>query len=229
MIRTSRAVHVLALAFVLGCLPATALAQVFIGGAKPRPGTFESTGGGTWTGGKTFPSSAATLTPNPSGGLSSFELFNTEPRLEPVFGVHGLLGVYVTRSLSIEGGLHFSRPNLEFRLEDDAEDAPDVTATTTITSYVFTGSLVYHFTTTGRTVPFIAGGAGHIRDVHAGNEIVETGLEYHAKAGIKSWFGRVRKFGLRAEATLSVRDGGFSYEDDVRMAPGAAVSLLYLF
>jgi hypothetical protein len=229
MIGIRRVARVLAVAGALGVMPGAAFAQVFMGGAKPRPGTVEFTGGGSWLGGQDLPASAASLTVNPSGGLSSFDLFTSEPNLTPAFGAQGLLGVYITPSLSIEGGVHFSRPRLEVSLADDAEDAPDVTASTTISSYVFTGSLVYHFPTRGNTVPFIAGGAGHIRDVHAGNEIVETGIEYHGKAGIKSWFGRVRKFGVRAEAIVSVRDGGFSYDEDRRIVPGAAVSLLYLF
>jgi hypothetical protein len=155
-------------------------------------------------------------------------LFNAEPRIGHAFGAQALLGVYITPSLALEGGFQYSRPALEVRLGDDFEDAPDVTATTAINSYLFTGSLVYHFTS-GNTVPFIAAGAGHIRDAAQGNEVVETGIEYHGKVGVKSWFGRARTWGWRAEAGISVRDGGFNFEDDVRVAPGAAFSLLYLF
>ena len=210
--------------------PTLAHAQVFVGGAKPRPGSAELSGGGFWMAGQSLAERAATLTPNPSTGSASFDLFNVEPRLDPSFGVHGALAVYVTRTLAIEGGIQFSRPKLTVRLTDDAENAPDVTATGTITSYVFTGSVVYHFGSSARTVPFISAGAGHVRDVHEGNELVETGVEYHGTVGIKSWFGRVRKIGFRAEGGVSVRDGGFSLEEDgVRTVPMAAASLLYLF
>jgi len=205
-------------------------AQVLAGGARPRPGSAEVSGGGFWSGGQSLDDRAATLTSNPSSGPSSFELFNAEPRLDPSIGVHGAVAVYITRALAIEGGIRFSRPKLKLSLTDDAEDAADETATATITSYVFTGSLVYHFGTSGRTVPFVAGGAGHIRDVHSGNELVETGTEYHGTAGIKSWFGRERKLGFRAEAGISVRDGGLTLDQDgVRGVPIAAASLLYLF
>lgn len=206
-----------------------ASAQVWVGGTGPRPGSAEIGGGGFWSGGQNLPASAATLTVNPTSGLPSFDLFEVDPTLDSAIGVLGTVGVYITRSLAIEGGVQFSRPKLNVRLTNDAEDAPDVTASTTITSYLFTGSLVYHFGNAGRTVPFIAGGAGHIRDVHAGNEVVETGTEFHGKAGIKSWFGRRRNFGFRAEGGISVRDGGFSYDEDRRIVPSAAASLLYLF
>lgn len=217
------------LATLIVCAPAAAWAQIFVGSAKPRPGSAEVGGGGFWAAGQSLPESAATLTGNPSAGDTSFDLFSVEPRLEPSFGAHGTLGVYITRTLAIEGGVQFSRPTLNVRLTDDAEEAPDVTASTIITSYIFTGSLVYHLKASGRTVPFIAGGAGHIRDVHAGNELVETGIEYHGKAGIKSWFGRRRNVAFRAEAGLSVRDGGFSFDEDRRIVPAVAASLLYLF
>lgn len=213
---------------LLACVPATASAQVFVGSAKPRPGSAEISGGGFWAAGQSLPASAATLTGNPSSG-GSFDLFNVDPQLEPAIGALGTLGVYITRALALEGGVQFSRPTLNVRLTDDAEDAPDVTASTTITSYVFTGSLVYHFGGSGRTTPFIAGGAGHIRDLHSGNEVVETGTEYHGKAGIKSWFGRRRNLALRAEAGISIRDGGFSFDEDRRIVPAVAASLLYLF
>lgn len=209
--------------------PAAASAQVFVGSAKPRRGSAEVGGGGFWTAGQNLPESAATLTGNPSAGGSAFELFDVDPRLEPAIGAHGTVAVYVTRALAIEGGVQFSRPTLNVRLTDDAEDAPDVTASTTITSYVFTGSLVYHFGDSGRTVPFVAGGAGHIRDVHSGNEVVETGTEYHGKAGIKSWFGRRRNVAFRVEAGISIRNGGFSFDEERRVVPAVAASLLYLF
>ena len=229
MIRCRRVARISALALTLMCVPTLAAAQVFIGQAAPRAGTVEFAGGGLWVAGKTLSSVPASLTPNPTGGQSAFELFSAEPRIGQAFGAQALLAVYLTPSLALEGGFQYSRPTLEVRLGDDFEDAADVTASTTINSYVFTGSLVYHFTTQGKTVPFIAAGAGHIRDAAAGYEVVETGIEYHGKVGVKSWFGRVRTWGWRAEAGISVRDGGFSVEDDVRIAPGAAFSLLYLF
>ena len=208
--------------------PAAAIDQVFVGSATPRPGSAEIGGGGFWAAGQNLPASAATLTGNPSSG-GSLDLFDVDPTLEPAVGAQGTIGVYITRALAIEGGVQFSRPTLNVRLSDDAEEAPDVTASTTLTSYVFTGSLVYHFGRSGRTTPFIAGGGGHIRDVHSGNEVVETGTEYHGKAGIKSWFGRRRNVAFRAEAGVSVRDGGFSLDEDRRIVPAVAASLLYLF
>jgi hypothetical protein len=226
MIRLAGAAAVLV---ALVMVPGVAVAQVFVGGAKPKPGSAELSGGGFWMAGQSFDSAGAALTPNPSGGSSGFDLFDAEPSIDPAFGAHGTLGVYITRNLAIEGGVQFSRPKLKVSLTNDAEDAPDVTATETITSYVFTGSLVYHFGSTAKTVPFIAGGVGHVREVHGSSELVDTGVEYHGMFGIKSWFGRLRKYAFRAEGGLSIRDGGVSFSDGNRVVPMASASLLYLF
>lgn len=224
----SRVVRIAALGAALALLPGAVSAQVFVGRAKPRAGSAEISGGGFWLAGQDLTSVPATLTSNPSSGLSGFDLFAADPSVDQSFGLNATLGVYLTPSLAIEGGFQYSRPKLKVRLTSDAEDAPDLSASETINSYVFTGSLVYHFAPHARTVPFIAGGAGHVRDVHAGNELIETAVEYHGKAGIKSWFGARKAFGLRAEGGVSIRDGS-SFDDERRVAPFAAASLLYLF
>ncbi|MEX1128336.1 MAG: outer membrane beta-barrel protein [Vicinamibacterales bacterium] len=223
---------------VLGILVATllfggtsdAVAQVYVGSGGPRRGAVEISGGGMWNAGQDLASRDAVLTGNPGAGLGTVDLFRSEPSLDPVIGAQALVGVYVTRALAIEGGVQFSRPTLSVRLGDDFEDAPDVTATTDITQYLFTGSVLYHIGRPGRVAPFMAAGAGHLRDVHFGNELVETGTEYHGKLGVKIWTGEGRRrFGIRAEGGLSVRNGGFNFDEDRRVVPTAAVSLAYLF
>ena len=220
---------VLATAVWVAAAP-TVAAQVFVGGTGPRPGSTEIAVGGVWNFGTDFGAADATLTPNPSGGQTSFDLFSTETKLRSAPGALLLVGVYVTRSLAVEGGVQYARPTLEVRLTDDFENAPDVTATTPISQYLFTGSIVYHFGRPGATTtPFIAGGAGHVRDVHAGNGLVETGLEYHGKAGVKLWFGRRQNNGLRIEGGISYRDGGFTLDEDHRVVPNASASYAYRF
>lgn len=215
---------------VLVAAPSIASAQVFVGATGPRPGSVEMTVGGVWNLGTDYGTADATLTPNPSGGQTSFELFGTETKLRPAIGVQGFVGVYITRALAVEAGVQYARPTLEVELTDDFEDAPDVTATTSISQYLFTGSLVYHFGGPGaKTTPFIAGGAGHVRDVHSGNGLVETGIEYHGKAGVKLWFGRGQNSGLRIEGGVSVRDGGFTLDEDQRVVPNASASFAYRF
>lgn len=225
---TPRAAAVLA--GLLLATPRMADAQVWVGASGPRPGSTEIAVGGGFNLGASYDTERATLTPNPSGGQGSFDLFDTETKLRSAPAAQAYLAVYVTRSLAVEAGFQFARPVLEVRLTDDFEDAPDVTATTPITQYLFTGSLVYHFGRPGAGVtPFVAGGAGHVRDVHSGNGLIDTGTEYHGKAGVKLWFGRRQKAGLRLEGGLSIRDGGFTLDEDRRIVPNASASFAYRF
>jgi hypothetical protein len=101
-----------------------------------------------------------------------------------------------------------------------------------LTQYVIDGSAVWHFGAShgGRVVPFIAGGAGYVRDLHEGAELIETGTEYHALAGVKWWFSNhPRRLGIRGEAGVSIRDGGFDFREGTRTVPVASVGLTYLF
>jgi hypothetical protein len=78
-------------------------------------------------------------------------------------------------------------------------------------------------------VPFIYGGAGYLRELHEGDALVEDGLEFHAGAGIKVGMGSSGRFGVRADAGISVRDGGFDLDEGRRVVPVASGSLFYRF
>lgn len=197
----------------------------------PRSGSWEAGGGLSWSGSFSGPESTAELTPNT--GSASFDLFTSRGRVRSGTGAWVTLGRYFSRSVAVEAGLRYSKPHLTYRLSGDAEDAAAVTAGESLTRYVITGSVVMHlrqWTFAGRAIPFVAAGAGYIRDLHEGNELIETGTEYHAAAGIKIWLGSgPRRFGLRGQAGLSIADGGFDFRDTSRTLPIASASLFYLF
>ena len=205
-------------------------AQVRIGRAVPHKGSVEVSGGGVFEGGKDLSDQDATLTRNPPTGTGPLELFRADASVEPAFGGQFRIGFYLSPAVAIEGGVQYSRPKLEVSLSNDFEDAPDVVASESVSSYLFTGSLLYHFGSGPGLKPFVLGGAGQVRDLHAGDELIETGIEYHAGGGIKSWFGTGRrKLGIRVEALVSIRDGGIGTDDDRRTVPTASFSLAYLF
>jgi hypothetical protein len=215
---------------VIACSALPASAQ-FIGRPMPRQGTMEFTGGAVFHGGSDEPNLAAALTRNPTTGSSALTLFNADVELKPAFGLQAHLGVYLNPRISVEGGVQVAKPKLEVRLTDDFEAALDETAAETITTYLFTGSVLSHFGGANTRVhPFVLGGAGHVRDLHEGNDLVETGLEYHGGAGVKWWLGKGRpKSGIRADVGVSVREGGYGTEDGHRIVPTAAFSFVYLF
>ena len=147
------------------------------------------------------------------------------------FGAQARVGVYLSPSVLVEGGVQFTRPKVEVELSDDFEDAAETVASETVTSYLFTGSVLYHFGRPQRSFrPVAAAGGGHVRDVRAGNSVVDTGAEFHAGGGFKWWLTNGRdRFGLRGDVTASFRGGGVGTDDGNRFVPTAALSLAYLF
>jgi Outer membrane protein beta-barrel domain len=203
-------------------------------GPTPRAGSWELGGGAVYVAGFDLGESTAELTRNTTTGPGPFDLFTTSTELRSTVGVQGRIGYYFSPRLEVEGGMRYARPVLSIRISGDAEEAPDQTAEETLSQFVFDGSVLWHFTrpqaSPSRVVPFVVGGAGYIRELHADLELVETGVEYHAGAGVKVWFGNARRrFGVRGEAGISIRDGGFDFEDNRRAVPIAAGSIIYLF
>ena len=226
------------LAVLAACLVAglslPAHAQVYIGsGDTPGKGSIEAAGGVMWSPGFDVGSSTAELTR--SGQASEpFDLFTAEGDVDGFPGLHARLGYFLSQSISVEAGFRFAKPELSYRLTGDAESAPDETAVETLSHYVFDGSVLFHITQAsfggGRGVPFISGGAGYVRELHEGNELVETGNEIHATGGIKYWFGSGgSRLGLRVEAGLSSRENGFDTKEGRRTLPLVLAGLTYIF
>jgi hypothetical protein len=225
--------HLLLVASLLLIGSNAASGQVLTGGrTTPARGSIEFGGGALWSPGFETGSETAQLTT--SGQQPPFELFTADGEVSGFPGLHARLGFYISREISIEGGLRFSKPELSYRLSDDAESAPDETAAESISHYVFDGSVVFHFSGAsfgnGRGVPFISGGGGYVRELHEGNELVETGNEIHVTGGVKYWLGTGRRrFGLRAEAGLSSREAGFDSSEGRRTLPIVLGGVTLLF
>jgi hypothetical protein len=222
----------LALVLAVACVPSTAAAQVYVGTSAPNGGSIEIGGGVTFVPGFDMGRRTADLTT--SATTSRFELFDTESSVGEFIGLQGRIGYYLSRSVSLEASVRYARPELAVAVSGDAESAADVTATETATHYVFAGSVNFDLRGASfagdRGVPFLSGGAGYLRELHEGNLLVETGIEYHATAGLKYWFGSGNnRFGLRVEAGLSAREDGLDNEDGRRVQPILAAGLSYLF
>jgi hypothetical protein len=199
---------------------------------SPHAGSWELGGGVLWTGGIDLGRRTAEETSGRATG--PFALFDTDTEIGAPIGVHARLAGYLSRWAALEVGVRYSRPTYSIRATSDAESAPDVEAKETIDAFQFDGSVVLHLTklsfSGGRGVPFMAAGAGHIREVHEGGEFLETGIEYHAAGGFKLWFSnRARRLGTRAEGGVSLREGGSDFSSGRKAVPFAAASLVYLF
>jgi hypothetical protein len=215
-------------------VPASASAQIYIGQDIPHSGNFEISGGGAWSPGYDLASAQAVETRNPGTGTGPFVLFQSDSRIESAPGLQARFGVYVARSVSVEGGVLFSRPDLSTRLTGDAESAPEITATESLTRFVFDGSVLFHLTGVsfggGRGLPFLLGGAGYLRDLHEKNEVADTGHEFHFGGGLHYWFGQGKhRVGIRTDFSVSRRSGGADAIDTTRTVPTVAGSVAYLF
>jgi hypothetical protein len=202
----------------------------YVSSDQPRAGTVEIDAGIVWSGGVSLGSSPADLTNNPGSASGSFVLFQTDTRIKGAPGFDGAVDVYLTRRLAVEGGVQASRPTLTISDTADAESAPPVTATKSLTQYLITGSAVYHVGGGGaRLQPFIAGGGGYLRQVFEGGGVVETGNEIHVGGGIRYWFTASRRVGVRADARVSLQSGGVSFDDKRRTIPQGGAALAWRF
>ena len=217
-------------ALALGLLvPAVAHAQPYPGNTGPRAGSFELGGGVVWMGGYDAGSRAATLSPNSSTGGSPITLFTSESKVAPIAGVEARAGVYLGSRVSAEANFQYSRPVLRTTIGSDFENAESIDATETLSSYLVTGSLVYHFGS-GRVVPFVRGGAGYLRQLHEDNAELLTGSEVHGGGGVKIWFGTAgSRFGLRLDAGVSARSKSVAFEQKRRVLPVAGAGVVYVF
>jgi hypothetical protein len=190
-------------------------------------------GGVVFVGGYDLGERAAELTRNAGTAAGPFEQFTTSSRVTGVPGLQGRLGYYLTHDLVVEGGFRFSQPVLEMRLTGDAEDAQDETAEETLSQYVFDVSAVWHLSglafSNGRGVPFVTAGAGYLRELHEGDELVETGTAFQVGGGFKYWFGDTRRIGMRGDVGVAIREGGIDFEESVRVLPTAGASVVFLF
>jgi hypothetical protein len=210
-------------------LPMPAAAQPYIGSAAPHGGSIEIGGGVVWLGGYDTGDPSATETSNSSTGGAPLTLFATTSRVAPATGVDARAAVYLSSRAAVEGLFQFARPELRVRITSDFENAADTTAVGRTSSYVFGGSLVYHFST-GRIVPFVIGGGAYLRQLDEDNAAVLTGNEVHAGGGVKVWFGTgPRALGLRLDAQASSRSRSAGFEEKRRLLPTLSAGLSYRF
>jgi hypothetical protein len=199
-------------ACVLACSARAGAQQPYGGTATPQAGALEAGGSVSYIQGYDAGSRPAQETSNSTTGAPPLTLFATSSRVAPSIGAEARLGVYLTGRVSVEGALQFSRPALRTRISDDFENAAPLTAEETATSYVVTGSLLYHFGN-GPVSPFVSGGGGYVRQLHEDNTEVVTGTEFHGGGGVNVWLGSARRLAVRLDAQASSRSRSVGFED----------------
>jgi hypothetical protein len=185
--------------------------------------------GGGILGGAALGSADANLRASDSA-RRPFRLFSTGSRFASAPTVHMRAGFAFTRRIGVEGGLMVSRPDLRTSISADVEGAPAVTIAERVDQYVIDAGVVImlgELGFSGRTIPFVAAGAGYLRQLHEGQTLVEQGQVYHAGGGVKHWLlardrGFISAAGLRADARVYLMSGGIAFEN--RPRPHVAIS-----
>jgi hypothetical protein len=212
---------------VLTLWPAPGAAQ----GPAPRPRSFEVSVGGVALAPVDFGTSRATLVAN-QASAPEVTFFNAATEFGAGTGVDGRLAFNITRSLAVEGGLVWTRATLESRITSDVEGIPDATLTEEVDTYFVEASAVWHLRqlTAGRLLPFVAGGAGYLRQLDGEKLLTDDpGQVYHAGGGVKVLFrqrprGLIRGLGLRADARLYFLTSGVELDESRERQTRWAVS-----
>jgi Outer membrane protein beta-barrel domain len=193
---------------------------------SPAGGRVEIGGGAAVAGGFDLDRRTAQLTSNTTTG-GTYDFFDVEGRMKTSYGPLGRIGVYLTRALSVEGGVQWMRGTNAQTITNDVEDAPDITAEETVNQYLFEGSALWHLGAGSSVTPFVYGGAGYLRVLHEGDALVEEGVEIHAGIGLKWWVGR--RVAIRGDGGVSIRKLGGENDDKRRTVPVAGGSVIWVF
>jgi hypothetical protein len=224
-----------AVAAVAACLCAGASDATAQPGPFLRAHRLEVNVGGLWLGGVDFGTADATLTRNQTPE-APYVLFTTASTLAAAPAAEARVGYHLTRMVAVEGAFVYARPRLETAVSADAEGAPGITATETLSQFLVDVSAVVHLPIhMGRAVPFVLGGAGYLRELHEANALAETGHTFHAGGGVKIPLlvrrGFVRSLGLRLDGRAYFRSGGADLDQGrpIRSTAAGGASLLVEF
>lgn len=214
-----------------GCVVAAAACLFVPVEAQAQTGGWmDAAVGVQWTGAATLGSADARLT-TPGGGARV--LFETRSGLTPVRGIEATFHVRITRFLRIGATVSSGRSHMETRITADAEGAPDTTVSERVTEFAVGGAVVADLRPAAgaRIRPFVSAGAGHLRHLHEGRPLVETGRIYHVGSGVDYLLrgGGSPAVGIRGEIRAVLRSQGLFFDDGLHVSPAVAGSLFVRF
>ena len=171
-------------------------------------------------------------------GTSSdpYRLFTTASELIGASVIDLRAGFDLTRRFGFEAHALFGHPELRTDISSDAESAPSITAVDRLDHYLIDGGIVVRldeFRVYGIR-PFVVAGAGHLRQLHEGLTVVESGHVFYVGGGARYMIftrgrGVPRAGGLRADVRLNMLTGGVEIDDRSRRHPSVAGSFFRLF
>ena len=163
-----------------------------------------------------------------------FALFRTESRLARAWLADVRVGFVWSPRVALEARAGYSRPALKTSVSADAEGAAAITIVERIDQYVIDGGIVVRLDEMriGRLIPYAAGGAGYLRQLHEGLTAIEDGHVYYLGGGVTRdvWTRarrRIKAAGLRVDARVYLLSSGISVDND-RVTQGAVTAGFFL-
>ena len=197
-----------------------------------RPHHVTLGGGLLWSGGYDIGDATAQLRGNGAGpSATPFNWFTTSTRIAPATAPMFHVGVALTRSIAIDGGVAYVKPRIAFSVSGDAEVPSQSLEGEQIEQYQIGGGVSWQlpFGIGRRAAPFVSAGGSYLRQLHEDRALAETGRIYYAGAGARYWLagghGASKALGLRVDARLNLRKDGIDFENKMRAYPTLAFSL----
>lgn len=163
---------------------------------------------------------------NAAGTPGPFTLFRADSSFEGTNGLEARVGFALSRTLAIEVGGTYAKPELGITISQDRESTGAVRVAEQIAQYTVDVNGVFQLprvTLGSRMRPYAIFGAGYLRQLHEDRLLVETGRVYHVGAGVRYWLrggsATSRALGVRADGRYVRRGGGVDFEDTSRSYP----------
>lgn len=169
-----------------------------------------------------------------SNGTPALTLFRTENKMGLGFGPDVILGYQLSRRLWFEvaGGLTFT--NLQTRIVDDFEAAPDETLEAPVTRLTGEGAVLWYLGAPGaKSSWFIRGSGGMMYETAGELSVSESGFTGSGGIGFKRWWrtagkGTFKRIGLRAEFRGVLRMSGITLaERSTTFGPVGTVHVVF--
>jgi hypothetical protein len=199
----------------------------------PRAARMEVSAGAGFLGGSSLGTADADLR---GRGNQPFELFDTSSRIGGSVPLEVRLDFLLGPRYVFEIRGAWSRPALETSVTGDVEGAPPVTLVEDVDQYSLDFGLLVNLrpARSRSLVPFLSAGVGYVGAVHEGLTLLENGIGFRGGGGLKYPLvmqrrGRIKGFGIRADAAFVVMTSGLATESGTTRQVATSGSLYFSF
>ena len=165
-----------------------------------------------------------------------YRVFTTSSRFGSALALDLRAAVDLTRRFGLEAHALYGHPELQTEVTGDVENAPPVTAVERIDHYLIDGGILIKLDElrVRGWQPFVAAGAGYLRQLHEGLTLTEDGQVFYVGGGVRTTIvtrtkGFVRGLGVRGDVRFNILSGGITVEDKARQQLSASASFFVVF